>query len=165
MVHGREHDRHAAPVTGEVAYMDIPGAIRAASDAALAGKIPVFRSEPYQWLVRDVMQALDDSGYDILCVNMPRLRDPRAAKPYILNPRSAFPSPTGHRAVVLVYQIEQATPQALFETVMACEESARRGNGVFYMTTPYDRRFIDSDTYAIIDVPPDMPYDHRIDRT
>lgn len=144
--------------------MDIPSAIRAASDAALQKKIPVFRSEPYQWLVRDVMQALDDSGYDILCVNMPRLKDPRAAKKYILYPQTAFNPPTGHKAVVLVYQMEQATPQALFETIMACEESAKKGNGIFLMTTPYDRRFINSDTYTIIDVPPEMPYDHVIIR-
>lgn len=130
-------------------------AIAAASGAAVSGKIPVFRSEPGQWLVKDIMQALDNAGYDILCVNMPRVKDPRAAKPYIMDPRSAFKPPTGHKAVVLVYQMEQAAPQALFETIMACEESARQGNGIFLMTTPQDNRFIDSDTYTVINITPD----------
>lgn len=132
--------------------MDRPSLITAMLAEMDAGKIPVCRSEYGDYLIKDVMDALDAAGYDTMMVDFSRAKDRRVLETALGNPARAFKRKGTGRTAVVLDRIWLCEPMVLFWSVAKTEQLPEKGVPVIYCTDFYDERFCDSAVYTVLDL-------------
>lgn len=121
------------------------------------GKIPVIRSEYKTYLVRDLMDYLNNQGYDVCLVDLHKAKDKNSRDAALSVPAWFFKEPKPWHTVTLVDRIWCVPPQTLMETVISAEEALKQKRRIMYLTDLWDDRFIDSETYKVLTLSPENP--------
>lgn len=136
----------------EPTYMERRALIQKALEVALSGKIPVCRSEYGEYLIKDVMDALDAAGYDTMMVDYSRAKDRQVLETSLGNPSNAFRRKGTGRPAVILDRIWLCEPMVLLWSIMKAEQLPEKDIPVIYLTDFYDDRFCNSDVYTVLDL-------------
>lgn len=128
-----------------------------ALEATHTGKIPVLRSEYKAYLVRDLMDYLNNQSYDVCLMDLHKARDKAYRDAALSVPAWFFKEPKPWHTVTLVDRIWCVPPQTLMETVISAEEALKQGRRIMYLTDLWDDRFIDSKVYTVLTLSPEDP--------